>query len=132
MKRIAFLPDAGAAVVGVHAFEFPESTTCLNGRRSRERHLHNAHPTSFDWRFRMTPHSLYAQPTFRVAVLLLAGLLWTGPAAAQTADAWMARRKRVPLRHRISSSTTVRPWPALHLHYRTLGSPASWSRRSHR
>ena len=31
MKWIAFLLVAVATVAGVHAFEFPESTTCLNG-----------------------------------------------------------------------------------------------------
>jgi hypothetical protein len=53
---------------------------------SRKRHLFNAHPTSFDWRLCITVRFLSAQPAFGVAVLLLAGLLWTHPAAAQTAD----------------------------------------------
>ena len=69
MKRIAFLLVAVAAVVGVHALEFPEPTKCLR-RRSRERHLHNAHHTGFDWRLRMTPHFLSVQSAFRVALLL--------------------------------------------------------------
>jgi homoserine O-acetyltransferase/O-succinyltransferase len=123
MKRIAFLLVAVATVVGVHALEFPEPTKCLNGRRSRERHLHNAHPTSFDWRLRMTPHFLSVQSAFRVALLLFAGLPWTRPAVAQTADAWTARAKEgtfTASHFLFNDGETV---PALHLHYRTLGSP---------
>jgi homoserine O-acetyltransferase/O-succinyltransferase len=123
MKRIAFLLVAVAIVVGVHALEFPEPTKCLNGRRSRERHLHNAHPTSFDWRLRMTPHFLSVQSAFRVALLLFAGLLWTRPAVAQTADAWTARAKEGTFTASHFLFNDGETLPALHLHYRTLGSP---------
>jgi hypothetical protein len=61
---------------------------------SRKRHFFNPRPTSSERRLRMTLRFLSAQPAFRVAVLLLAaGLLWTHPAAAQTADAWTAQAK---------------------------------------
>ena len=71
----------------------------------------------------MTPRFLSAQPAFRVAVLFLAGLLWTHAAAAQTADAWTAQAKEgtFTASHFIFSDGET--LAALHLHYRTLGSP---------
>ena len=70
----------------------------------------------------MTPHFLSAQPAFRVVVLLLAGLLWTHPAAAQTADAWTARAKEGTFTASHFLFNDGETLPALHLHYRTLGS----------
>jgi len=71
----------------------------------------------------MTLRFLSAQPAFRVAALLLAGLLWTHPAAAQTADAWTAQAKEgtfTTSQFLFSDGETL---PALNLHYRTLGNP---------
>ena len=70
----------------------------------------------------MTPHFLSAQPAFRVAVLLLAGLLWAHPAAAQTADAWTARAKEGTFTASHFLFNDGETLQALHLHYRTLGS----------
>lgn len=70
----------------------------------------------------MTLRFLSAQPTFRVAVLLLAGLLWRQPAAAQTADAWTAQAKEGTFTASHFLFSDGETLPALRLHYRTLGS----------
>jgi homoserine O-acetyltransferase len=70
----------------------------------------------------MTPRFLSAQTAFRVAVLLVAGLLWTHTMVAQTAHAWMARAKEGTFTTSHFLFRDGGTLPAVHLHYRTLGS----------
>ena len=123
MKRIAFLLVSVATVAGVYDFEFPESPTCLNRRRSRKRQSSRRAPCEFRLE---TSHD----PTFPFRTIRIsgcpsspAGLLCTRSAAPQTADAWTARAKEGTFTASHFLLNDGETLPALHLHYRTLGSP---------